>query len=104
MEIRLATSLGRIAARKVNARGKQAVRVMKSPSARAEGWSSIHGPANVWAESLEISERRVGPAFMGRLMSGPFPLEALGLVLAGQGCWAWAQGTHSDDVCFLSFC
>ena len=34
---------------------------------------------------LEISGLRVGPAFVGRLMFGPFPLEALRLV------W-WARG------------
>ena len=37
---------------------------------------------------LEISGRRVGPAFVGRLMSGPFPLEALGSI------W-WARGVGS---------
>ena len=34
---------------------------------------------------LEISGRRVGLAFVGRLMSGPFPLEALGLVWRAKG-------------------
>ena len=34
---------------------------------------------------LDISGWRVGPAFVGRLMSGPFPLEALGLVWRAKG-------------------
>ena len=33
-----------------------------------------------WPNPLEISGWRVGLAFVGQLMSGPFPLEALGSV------------------------
>ena len=34
---------------------------------------------------LEISGRRVGPAFVGWLMSRPFPLGALGLIWRARG-------------------
>ena len=34
---------------------------------------------------LEISRRRVGPSFVGRLMSGPFPLEALRSIWQARG-------------------
>ena len=34
---------------------------------------------------LKISGRRVSSAFVGRLMSGPFPLEALGSVWRARG-------------------
>ena len=57
---------------KISARAKQAVRALKSPSARAECWPGICGPANNWTFSL-------GGSWDG---------------LAGQGRWAWAQGTH----------
>ena len=36
---------------KISALAKQAVRALKHPSARAEGWSGTRGPANVLAES-----------------------------------------------------
>ena len=41
--------LGELPLEKISARANQAVRAMKSPSARAEGWPSTRGPANVWA-------------------------------------------------------
>ena len=44
--------LGELPLGKISTRANQAVRAMKSPSARAEGWPSTRGPANVWAFSL----------------------------------------------------
>ena len=38
-----------------------------------------------WPNPLEISGQRVGLAFLGRLMSGPFPLEALRSVWRARG-------------------
>ena len=34
---------------------------------------------------LGVSGRRVGPAFLGRLVAGPFPFEALGSGLLAMG-------------------
>ena len=48
---------------------------MKFPSARATDQPSTHGPANVWANPLEISGQRVGPTFVGQPGPGPFPFE-----------------------------
>ena len=52
---------------------------MKSPSAREGDQPSTHGPANVWAYS-PCDIRRVGPAFGGQSVPGPFPFETLGSV------------------------
>ena len=77
--------LGELSLGKISARANQAVRAMKSPSARAEGWPGTRGPANVWPNPLEISGWRVGPLFVDRLMFGPFPLEVLGLIWRVRG-------------------
>ena len=57
---------------------------MKSPSAPAEDQLGTHGPANVWAYS-PCDIRRVGPAFGGQPVPGPFPFETLGSVWPAMG-------------------
>ena len=76
--------MGELPLGKVNVLAKQAVRAMKSPSARAEDQSGTHGQANVWAYS-PCYILRVGPAFGGQPVPGPFPFETLGSVWPAMG-------------------